>query len=322
MKAWLSEEYGGPEVFRLGEIEEPTPAADEVLIDVKAVALNPYDWHYIRGVPKFIRISGGLSKPKNTVLGSDVAGVVRTIGSDVNDISPGDEVFAEVLFGGFAQVVCAKATKLRLKPKQMSFEEAAGMPMAGVTALQGLRERGGIAPGMDVLINGASGGIGTYAVQLAKAFETHVTGVCSGRNLELVTSLGADAVIDYTTRDIGSTGTTYDLILDAVGNLKLSYLRGLLKPDGVAVVAGFSSWRTMIPILMQGSKGRREGKQSISSMVTDTTGDDLIFLADLVASGKLRTVIDRVVPFEKFPEAFAYLETGRARGKVLLTVAE
>ncbi len=319
MKAIVYEKYGGPEVLQLKEIEKPIPKENEVLIKVKAVSINPYEWHFMRGKPWFMRLSAsGLFKPKNKIriLGNDVAGYVEAVGSAVKEFKSGDEVWAESDFGSLAEYVCASANKTISKPNNCTLEEAACLPIAGITALQSLRDDGQLKAGQEVLINGASGGVGTFAVQIAKALGAQVTGVCSGRNLDLVRSLGANRVIDYTKEKVTQNGQTYDLVVDNVGNLSVKTCKRLLKPGGLGVIVGYQSVPHLIAV---GLRGKTQHSK-VAYMSAKTTREDLLFLKQLIEEGKLQPIIDRKYPLEKTAEAMAYLEGGHAPGKVIITV--
>jgi NADPH:quinone reductase-like Zn-dependent oxidoreductase len=314
MKAFVSEKYGPPEMLRMAEVKKPTPAADEALVKVLAVSVNPADWRSMRAKPFFSRATMGLLRPKHRILGGDIAGRVEAVGGDVNQFKPGDEVYANLLDhgnGGFAEYVSVPVEAMSFKPANLSFEEAAAVPMAGVTALQGLRHHGEIRAGQRVLINGASGGIGTFAVQIAKSYGSEVTGVTSTRNIELVGSLGADHIIDYTTTDFFRSGRRYDLILDTIGNLSVRDLRRSLAEGGKAAVVGFTSVLKLISVSLRGGKYIAQ----VSAYVTTT---DLEFLANLIEAGKVRPQIDRRYPFAEIPAAISYLEQGHARGKVVV----
>jgi NADPH:quinone reductase-like Zn-dependent oxidoreductase len=317
MKAFLWERYGPPELLRIAEVEKPAPGADEVLVRVRAISVNPADWHSMRGKPLFSRATLGLLRPKYKILGVDVAGQVEAVGSGVVGFEPGDEVYANLLdhgYGGFAEYVSVPVGVMSLKPANLSFEEAAAVPMAGVTALDGLRHHGEIQPEQNVLINGASGGVGTFAVQIAKSYGPEVTGVTSTRNLDLVSSLGADHVVDYTTTDFIRSGRRYDLILDTVGNRSVSDLRHALAEGGKAAVTGFTSVPKLMGVSLRGGK-------DIAMVQAHVTTKDLEFLAELADAGKLRPQIDRRYPFTDIPAAIAYLEQGHASGKVVVSVA-
>jgi len=241
MKAIVYTEYGPPEVLQLKEVEKPTAKADEVLVNVQAVSVNPFEWHHLRGAPFPLRLSSGLLKPKHKILGLDIAGRVEAAGRNIKQFQPGDEVFGVSDFGAFAEYVSAREAGLVLKPANISFEEAAAAPVVAFSALQGLRDKGQIQPGQKVLINGASGGVGTFAVQIAKSFGAEVTGVCSTRNLDMVRSIGADQVIDYTEEDFTQNGPRYDLIIENVGNRSVSDLKRALSPQGICVIIGYAS---------------------------------------------------------------------------------
>ena len=313
MKAFVWEKYGPPETLRMAEVETPAPEADEVLVRVLAVSVNPADWHSLRGKPLFSRATLGLLRPKHKILGVDIAGQVEAVGSDVTQFKPGDGVYANLLdhgYGGFAEYVSVPAAVMSLKPANLSFEEAAAVPMAAVTALQGLRHHGEIRPGHKVLINGTSGGVGTFAVQIAKSYGPEVTGVTSTRNIDLVRSLGADHVVDYTRDDFTRAGRRYDLIFDTVGNRSVSDLRRALAEGGKASVTGFTSVAKMMGASLRGGK-------DIAMVKAQVTTKDLELLSELIEAGKVRPQIDRRYPFAEIPAAIAYLEQGRARGKVV-----
>ena len=317
MKAFLSKKYGPPETLRLVEVEKPAPKAHEVLVRVLQISVNPADWRCMRGRPLFSRATLGLLRPKNEILGGDIAGQVEVVGSGVTRFRPGDEVYANLLdhgFGGFAEYVSVPVDVLASKPANLSFEEAAAVPMAGLTAIQGLRYHGAIEAGQKVLVNGASGGVGHLAVQIAKAYGAEVTGVTSTRNLDLVRSLGADHVIDYTREDFTRTTHRWDRILDTIGNRPVSDLRRALAPGGECAVIGFTTVGKLLGVAFRG------GKQ-ISMVSAHAAASDLELLRELIESGKLRPVIDRRYSFIDLPEAIRYLEEGRARGKVVVAVA-
>jgi NADPH:quinone reductase-like Zn-dependent oxidoreductase len=314
MKAFMCEKYGPPDTLRMAEVEKPTPNADEVLVKVLGISVNPADWRSMRAKPFFSRATLGLLRPKHRILGGDIAGQVEAVGSGVGQFKPGDEVYANLLdhgYGGFAEYVSVPVSVMSLKPANLSFEEAAAVPMAAVTALQGLRHHGEIQAGQQVLINGASGGIGTFAVQIAKSYDSEVTGVTSTRNLGLVGSLGADHVLDYTTTDLFRSGRRYDLILDTIGNLPVRDLRRALTEGGKAAVVGFTS----VAKLMGVSLSRGTNVALVSAHVAS---DDLERLSKLIEAGKVRPQIDRRYPFAEIPAAIAYLEQGHARGKVVV----
>jgi NADPH:quinone reductase-like Zn-dependent oxidoreductase len=314
VKAFIAEQYGPPETLRLAEVAKPAPIANEVLVRVLAVSVNPADWHLLRGKPLFARATLGLRRPKHPILGGDIAGRVEAVGRGVTRFQPGDAVYANLLdhgCGGFAEYVAAPVDVVAMKPATLSFEEAAAVPMAGVTALQGLRHHGDLGAGQTVLVNGASGGVGHFAVQIAKAYGAEVTGVTSTRNIDLVRSLGADHVIDYTREDFTRAGRGWDRILDTIGNRSASDLRRALAPGGTCAVTGFTTMGKLLDV------GLRGGKQ-VRMVSAHATAQDLERLAELIAAGALRPVIDRRYPFSELPEALRYLEEGRARGKVVV----
>ena len=326
LKAIVYEEYGSPDVLKLKEVEKPTCKEDEVLVEVRAASANPADWHTMRGAPFLARLVNGLLKPKNPRLGADLAGRVEAVGRNVTQFQVGDDVFGEMplnAMGSFAEYICAHEDALALKPAKMTFEQAAAVPLAAFTALQGLRDKGQIQPGQKVLVNGASGGVGTFAVQIAKSFGTEVTGVCSTRNLDLVRSIGADHVIDYTQEDFTQNGQGYDLIFDAVGNRSVSDLRRALSPNGICAVAGFTTLSRLFQVIFLGAWVSRTGSKKIGLMETAKANKkDLIFIKELLEAGKVVPVIDRTYPLSEVPEAIRYLEAGHARGKVVITVKE
>jgi NADPH:quinone reductase-like Zn-dependent oxidoreductase len=317
MKAFLYERYGPPETLRMAEVDPPVPNADAVLVKVLAVSINAADWHVLRGKPLFSRATLGLLRPKHKILGVDIAGQVAAVGSGVTHLQPGDEVYANLLdhgYGGFAEYASAPVEVVSSKPAKLSFEEAAAVPMAAVTALQGLGRHGAVQPGQRVLINGATGGVGSFAVQLAKASGAEVTAVTSTRNLDLVRSLGADHVLDYTSTDFVGGGRRYDLILDTVGNRSVPDLRRALAPGGKAAVTGFTSVRRLLGVSLRGGKDAAQVQARV-------TAQDLELLSELIEAGKVRPQIDRRYPFAEIPAAIAYLEQGHARGKVVVAVA-
>jgi NADPH:quinone reductase-like Zn-dependent oxidoreductase len=319
MKAIVYHKYGSPDVLQFKDVEKPTPKDDEVLIKVYAASVNKYDWHFLTADIFLIRLmGGGLLKPKNTRLGADIAGRVEAVGRNVKQFQPDDEVFG-MIQGGFAEYACAPENALALKPANSSFEEAAAIPMAAVTALQGLRDTGQIQSGQKVLINGASGGVGTFAVQIAKLFGAEVTAVCSPRNLDQARSLGADHVIDYTKEDLTRNGQQYDLILAANGYHSLSAYKRALTPKGIYVMAGGSTAQIFQAMLMGSWMSETGGKQMRAGMAKRNQ-KDLAFLKELVEAGKVVPVIDRCYPLSEAAEALRYLGEGHAQGKVVITV--
>jgi NADPH:quinone reductase-like Zn-dependent oxidoreductase len=316
MKAFIYERYGPPETLRMAEVEAPAPAADEVLVKVLAVSVNAADWHVLRGKPLFSRATLGLLRPKHKILGGDVAGRVEAVGSGVHQFKAGDEVYANLLdhgYGGFAEYVSVPVDVMALKPVNLSFEEAAAVPMAAVTALQGLGHHGEIQPTQKVLINGATGGVGSFAVQLAKSYGPEVTAVTSSQNLDLVRSLGADHVVDYTTTDFVASGRRYDRILDTVGNRSVPDLKRGLAEGGKAAVTGFTSVAKLLAVSLRGGK-------DIAMVQAHVTAKDLELLSKLIEAGKVRPQIDRRYRFAEIPAAIAYLEQGHAKGKVVAEV--
>jgi NADPH:quinone reductase-like Zn-dependent oxidoreductase len=322
MKAVVFESYGPADVLDPRELYMPTVGNDEVLLRVHAASVNPLDWHRMRGEPYFMRMSEGLAKPKNPGLGADVAGRVEAIGRDVTQVQPGDEVFG-MSTGTLAEYVRVSEEAVARKPANATFEEAAAVPVAGLTALQGLRDKGGIQAGQQVLINGAAGGVGTFAVQIAKSFGAEVTGVCSTPNVELVRSIGADDVVDYTREDFTRSGKRYDLVFDAVANRSLSALRRVLKPEGTLVWVGAAKGRSGGRPMLRFARAMLMGRfvsQTVVTYLSKPNTDDLLSLKELIEAGKVTPVIDRRYPLSEAAEAIRYLEAGHARGKVVITV--
>jgi NADPH:quinone reductase-like Zn-dependent oxidoreductase len=324
MKAILHCEYGSPDVLKVEEIEKPVPNDNQVLVRVRAASVNPLDLT-IRG-PLLLRPLFGLRKPKDTRLGVDYAGTVEAVGRNVTQFKPGDEVFGG-RDGAFAEYVCALADRaVVLKPANMTFEQAAAVPVAAITALQGLRDKGKIQRGQKVLINGASGGVGTFAVQIAKSFGTEVTGVCSTRNLEMVRSIGADHVIDYTKEDFTKTDQRYDLIFDLVGNHSFSERRRILNPNGICVMAGVggAGWHDGMGMRLVGELNAylasRFVSQKFVAYIAKLNKEDLTTIGDLMRSGKVIPVIDRTYKLSEVSAALGYLEEGHARGKIVITL--
>jgi len=323
MKAAVYTKYGSPDVLRIKKVEKPSPKDNEILVKIQAASLNAGDWHALRGTPFLQRFESGFPKPKNTILGADVAGIVETIGSSVKKFQPGDEIYGDLYwsgFGAFAEYVCIPENAAALKPANISFEEAATVPQAAFTALHALRDQGQIQPGQKVLINGASGGVGTFAVQIAKAFGAEVTGVCSKRNLDMVRSIGADQVIDYTQEDFTQNGQRYDLIIDIVANHPLSVLKHSLNSKGICVVVGFSTLVHMIKVTLLGPWMSKSGTKKIGMLMPVQNENDFSVMNELLESGKVIPVIDREYSLNEIPEAIRYLEKGRARGKVIITM--
>ena len=321
MKAIVFEKYGSPDVLELKEIEKPTPKDDEVLVKIQAAATNPLDWHLMRGAPFIARLGNGLFKPKSNLLGADMAGVVEAVGKNVTEFQPGDAVFGDIFPGGFAEYVCATVDQLALKPVDLSFAEAASVPVGAFTALQGLRDAGHIQAGQTVLVNGASGGVGTFAVQIAKAYGAEVTAVCSTRNLDMVRSIGADHAIDYTQEDFTKRGQRYDLIFDAVGNRSVPDFKRALSANGICVVAGFTTLARLFQVVARGTWVSKTSSQKIGLMATaHSDKTDLLFIKELLETGKVVPVIDRCYPLSETADAIRYLEEGHARGKVVIVV--
>ena len=319
MKAIVYTKYGSPDVLQLKDVEKPTPKDDEILIKIHAASVNAYDWHFLTADIFLIRLmGGGLFKPKYTRLGADIAGRVEAVGKNVKQFQSGDEIFG-MIRGGFAEHACALENEVALKPSNLSFEEAAAVPMAGVTALQGLRDEGQIQAGQKVLIYGASGGVGTFAVQIAKAFGAEVTAVCSTRNLEQSRSIGADHVIDYTKEDFAQNGQQYDLILAVNGYRSLSAYKRALTPKGIYVMAGGTMAQIFQSMLM-GSMMSKTGGRKMGGVSAKRSQKDLVCLTELLEAGKVVPVIDRRYPLSEAAEALRYLGEGHARGKIVITL--
>jgi NADPH:quinone reductase-like Zn-dependent oxidoreductase len=327
MKAVVYCDYGGPEVLRHVEIEKPTPADDQILVKVHAAAVNPLDWHFMRGTPYLMRLASGLGKPKSIRLGVDYSGIVEAVGRSVSRFKVGDAIFGGAT-GALAEYLAIPADGgVVVKPEKLTFERAAAVNVAGTTALQALRHKAQVQPGQKVLVNGASGGVGTFAVQIAKAFGAEVTGVQSTRNADLVRSLGADHVIDYTKQDFTTTTERYDVIIDNVGNRSLSDVRRVLKPDGKYVLIGGGGsedhkWVGPLGRIVQMLAVSPFVSQDIRFFLARTNRDDLQVLADLIEAGSVTPVIDRRYPFTETAAAIRYLESSRARGKVVVTFAQ
>jgi NADPH:quinone reductase-like Zn-dependent oxidoreductase len=323
MKAIVYHRYGSPDVLSCEEMAKPAPAENEVLIRVRAAAVNPYDWHFMRGEPYAVRIMArGLRKPKDPRLGADVAGVIEAVGRNITQFKTGDGVFGSCK-GAFAEYACASESKLAIKPDNVTFEQAASVPIAAFTALQGLRDKGKLQPGQKVLINGAAGGVGTFAVQIAKSFGAEVTGVCSTRNVEMVRSIGADQAVDYTQEDFTKSARRYDVILDCVGNHSFSECRRVLNPRGIYVGAGGTTDNWMIGPLTGALKALVLSwfvSQKQVMVLAKLSKEDLTIMGKLIESGKVTPVIDRSYSLREVPDAIRYLEAGHARGKVVITV--
>jgi NADPH:quinone reductase-like Zn-dependent oxidoreductase len=316
MKAMVYTKFGPPDVLQLKEVEKPIPGDDEILIKVHAASANAYDWRHLRADPFLIRLMGaGLLKPKHKILGADIAGEVEAVGSKVKQFKPGDKVFGEGSYGGFAEYVCVDENRFVLKPANLTFDEAAAVPMAALTALQGLRDKGKIQAGQKVLINGASGGVGSFAVQIAKSYGAEVTGVCSTGKIDFVRSIGADHVVDYTQEDITKNSQQYDLIFDIAVHRSISDYKHILKPSGVYVLAGGSIARIFQLMLRS-----MTGVKNMGIMVASVNQKDLLFLSELLDTGKIKSIIDKRFPLNETALALRYLEEGRACGKVVITV--
>ncbi len=318
MKAIIYTRYGSTDVLKLEEIPKPTPGDNEVLVKVHAASANAADWHMMRGKPFLIRLMvGGLLKPKNKILGADIAGRVETVGRNVKQFQPGDEVFGDISecgWGAFAEYVCASEDAVILKPDNLTFEETAAVPIAAITALQGLRDKRQIKPGDKVLINGASGGVGTFAIQIAKSFGAEVTGVCNTKKLQLVRSIGADQVIDYTQEDFTQNGQLYDLIFDAAAYRSISDYKRSLSPKGMYLLVGGSMTRIIQVVLNKSKK--------IDNLVVKSNKKDLVFMKGLLESGQVAPVVDKIYPLNRVAEALRYLEERHVQGKVVIKVEQ
>jgi NADPH:quinone reductase-like Zn-dependent oxidoreductase len=316
MKAIVGAKYGPPEGLTLVDVPEPVPGGGEVLVRVRGASVNAADWHSMRAEPFFSRKALGWLRPKHPILGVDIAGFVASVGSGVSRYQPGDEVYANLLdhgYGGFAEYVAVPLDVMAPKPGSLSFEEAAAVPMAAVTALQGLRHHGPIDAGQKVLINGGSGGVGSFAVQIAKSFGAEVTAVTRTDNVELVRSLGADHVLDYRKTDFADGNDRFHLILDTVGNRSAPDLKRALAPGGKVAVTGFTSVANSMAVALRGGK-------DVARVEAHVATSDLELLTELIEAGKLRPAIDRRYPFAETPAAIAYLELGHAKGKVVIEV--
>lgn len=319
MKAIVYRSYGSSDVLKHEVLEKPTVRDNEVLIRVRAASVNPLDWRLMRGRPYFLRMMLGLRKPKETRVGRDVAGEVELVGRNVTQFRPGDKVFG-TCDGAFAEYACAFESKLAMTPVSIPFEEAAAVPIAGLTALQGLRDKGHIQPGQKVLINGAAGGVGTFAVQIAKALGAHVAGVCSTKSVDMIRAIGADYVIDYTQEDFTKGTERYDLILDNVGTHSLSACRRVLSPHGRLVIVGAKRVGVVLARALQARVLSRLVGQKFEFFVARINTEDLKIMGEFIEAGKVRPVIDRRYRLHEVPLAIGYLEEGHARGKVVITV--
>jgi NADPH:quinone reductase-like Zn-dependent oxidoreductase len=323
MKAVVYRCYGSPDVLTLEDIEKPTPASERVLVRIHAAAVNPYDWHHMRGSPYLMRLSTGLGSPDNIRLGADFAGTVVEVGDSVTEFKPGDEVFGSAS-GAYAEYATASKNAIAIKPASVSFEEAASLPIAAITALQALRDEGHLQPGQKVLINGASGGVGTYAVQIAKSMGAEVYGVCSTRNVEMVRALGADHVFDYKKENYTESGQQFDLIVDMVGSNSLSANRRVLTSEGRLVIVGGAKGNWVAPLVapLKAMLMSPFIDQEMGMMIATIDGDDLAILAGLMERGELTSAIDRRYPLSEVAEAIRYSEQGRARGKIIISLEE
>lgn len=324
MKAIVCDKYGSPDVLHIDEIAKPVLGDKDLCVKIHASSVNALDWHFLRGKPFLVRLQYGLFKPKNRVLGYDFSGTVEEVGQSVTQFKPGDEVFGGLGFGlgAFAEYATVSEDGfVALKPANMSFEEAASVPAAAVAALYGLQDKGNIQAGQKVLINGAAGGVGTFSVQIAKSFDTEVTGVCSTKNLEMVSSLGADKVIDYTKQDFTAGQEAYDLILDNVGNHTVKDLERILKPSGICFILGFTSMRMMLLQSLQApGVSKSKGKTITPASSEVPSKKQLLFLKELLENRMIHPAIDRRYVLEDAADAVAYLETGHARAKVVITI--
>jgi NADPH:quinone reductase-like Zn-dependent oxidoreductase len=321
MKAIVQNEYGSPDKLELREVERPVVDDDGVLVRVRAAAVNALDWRVMRGLPYMVRMSEGRRRPENPIRGVDLAGHVEAVGKNVTEFKPGDEVFGE-RSRAFAEYVLGKEEHFAHKPASLTFEQAATLGCAALTALQGLRDKAEVKPGQKVLINGAGGGVGTFSVQIAKSLGAEVTAVCGPHNVEMVRSIGADRVIDYTREDFTKAKERYDVVFDNVGNRSLRRLRSILSPSGTLVFVGAPHFRFAGPLvrILRGVITSRFSEQKLLPFLATHSKDDLLVLKELVESGKVTPVIDRTYPLSETPEAIAYLERGHARGKVVITV--
>jgi NADPH:quinone reductase-like Zn-dependent oxidoreductase len=318
MKAVVYTQYGSPDVLHLTDVAKPVPKPDEVLIKIHGAAVNPLDRHFMRGEPFLVRL-GAFRKPKHEILGADVAGQVEAVGSGVRRLKPGDQVFGGgVGIGGFAEYACVVEKQLALKPANLSFEDAAAVPVAALTALQGLRDKGRIQGGQKVLIDGASGGVGTFAIQIAKCFGAEVTAVCSTRNVDTARSLGADRVIDYSREDFTQSDLRYDLIFAANAHHSMFDYRRALSQKGICAVVG-GGWPQIFQAMLLGPILSLVGSKKIGFVAAKMSTKDLTFLKDLLEAGKMVPVIDRRYPLSGVAEALRYLEEGHARGKIVIT---
>jgi NADPH:quinone reductase-like Zn-dependent oxidoreductase len=320
LKAIRYYKYGSTDVLQLEDVEVPTPNDDQVLIKVHAASVNSFEHRSIRAEPFLIRTSNGLLKPKNPKLGADVAGTIEAVGSKVTQFKIGDEVFGDIGYGSYAEYVCGREKNIALKPSGVSFEDAAAVPMAALTALQGLRDHAKVGAGQKVLINGASGGVGTFAVQIAKYYGAEVTGVCSTRNLEMARSIGADHVVDYTKDDFAKNGQQYDLIFDVAANRSVFAYQRALTPKGKYVMTGFSTILHMLHIVALGPRIAKDEQQMFNMGLANVNQADLVFIGELLASKKIVPVIDKVYPLSETAQALRQFEEAHAQGKIIISV--
>jgi NADPH:quinone reductase-like Zn-dependent oxidoreductase len=324
MKAIVQDRYGPPDALRFVDVDRPVPAPGEVLVRVRAAAVNAYDWHMVRGDPYAARLTFGLRRPRARVRGRDFAGVVESVGSGVSSLMPGDDVYGEA-DGAFAEYLCVKTDAVDRKPTNLSFEQAAAIPLAGNTALMGVRDAGGVHSGQSILINGASGGVGPYAIQIAKAYGAEVTAVCRTRNADLVRSVGADHVVDYTREDFARGTDRYDVVFDLVGNRSLAQCRRVLRPGGVVVLSGggvYTGGSLLGPLrpILTAMVASRFARDRIVVLTAIPNRANLAALRELAESGRLTPVIDRTYPLAEVPAAIRYLEHEHARAKVVITI--
>jgi NADPH:quinone reductase-like Zn-dependent oxidoreductase len=322
MKAMVLHQYGPPSVLALADVDQPTINDDGLLVRVRASSVNPQDWYFVTGTPYIARMSYGLRRPKQNIPGTDMAGVVEAAGRNVHQFKVGDAIFG-MRSGAYAEYVAVRADRVVAKHARLTFEQAAAVPVAALTALQGLRDKGRIQTGQQVLINGASGGVGTFAVQIAKSFGAVVTAVCSTRHVDAVRALGADDVIDYTRTDFVHSGVKYDLIFDIAGNRSLSDRRRAMTPQGTLVLVGGpkrSKWLGPLTDFAKVAVAARFGHQTLVTMLAKNSRDDLAVMAELMESGKVTPVVERIYPLAEVPAALSYLGEGHAQGKIVITV--
>jgi NADPH:quinone reductase-like Zn-dependent oxidoreductase len=318
MKAYTYHTYGPPDVLKLEEVDVPKPRANEICIQTRALSINPSEWHKLTASFWMLRLSTGLSQPKQPIPGADVAGTVVGLGENVTRFKKGDRVFGRSLSGGLAEYCCIDQLAAALIPDDVAYEQAASLPLAAVTALIALRDKGQVKANQEVLINGASGGIGTFAVQLAKYCQANVTGVCSTDNIDLVKSLGADDVIDYKKQDLDSLGTSFDLIIDLVGNRKIATFRKRLRPNGKCILVGMDTPKRLFSNMFQGMMLSALGSKKFLSMDAQVTSEDLAIIVKLVSDGEIRPLIAKLYNFESVPQAFTQLGTRRSKGKMVI----